>query len=297
MKCDPRDFVFPGWLALCLLGAATGGWWLRHLQRTAKSEMVRLVQAKTERDQLAQRSPALSEANQLAIAADVAAAEDNLARARAALPGRGDEILAQRPVPATSTDAWFELSEFVEQMRALAAHRQVRLKAGERFGFATYASTGPELESLAAVHRQCLLARQLLAMLCEAGATELLAFQRERPRAPTPASAARVEESAADFFAPEERLVLRAKDLIDGELFRLEFTGRTDVLRSLLNSLAVSPLPFVVRSVEVEPWAEKTAPAPHPAGVSVPLVAQNFSKFTVVVEFVELFAPQVATQP
>ncbi len=292
MKRDPRDIVFLGWLALCLLGAAAGGWWLRQLQRTAKIETARLEQAKAERDQLARQTPALSEANQLALAANVAAAGENLTRWRAALQGRSGEILAERPVPAKSTDAWFELTRFVEQTRAVAAREQVTLKAGERFGFATYAHRGPEPESLAAVHRQYVLARQLLALLCEARPRELLAFQRERPPAAAAAPSARAEEAAADYFVPDERLALRTKNLLDGELFRLEFTGPTAALRGLLSRLAASPLAFVVRSVEAEPLAEPASPA-----APAPLAGQNLSRFVVVVEFVESSAARAAARP
>ena len=60
-------------------------------------------------------------------------------------------------------------------------------------------------------------------------------------------------------------------------------------MRAFLNSVAALPLPIIVRRVEVEPLtAETVVPAPQAAGAPVPLVAQNISKFAVVVEYVEL---------
>ena len=75
------------------------------------------------------------------------------------------------------------------------------------------------------------------------------------------------------------------------DAFRLEFTGQTHSLRTFLNSLAVSKQPFFVRCVEAEPLGlgapagSSSSPA---GGAPVPLVAQNFSRFAVVVEYLEL---------
>ena len=81
---------------------------------------------------------------------------------------------------------------------------------------------------------------------------------------------------------------------VESEAFRLEFTGQTAVLRAFLNSLAALPRPVIVRRVEVEPLTAESGASTAPvAGAPVPLVAQNLSKFAVVVECVELLpAPE-----
>jgi hypothetical protein len=73
-------------------------------------------------------------------------------------------------------------------------------------------------------------------------------------------------------------------------MYRLEFTGRTPALRALLNGVAAASLPLVVRRVAVEPLAANR-PGPGTdavvAGAPVPLIAQDLSRFAVVVEYVD----------
>lgn len=276
--------------ALAWEGWALHGTW----ERTQRAERT-LRQRQAERDWLAHRKPALSAENSEAIAADVAAAERRLGELRQALRGRGRWLPA---APKRSLDAYFALASFTEKARALAVRQQVELRADERFGFATHASVGPGPEQLAAVHRQRVLIEHLVESLLEARPRSLLAVQRERPRIATPlaganaaasaASESRAREVATDFFEPDAQVRLRMPGLVDTEAFRLEFTGQTQSLRAFLNGLASAKLPLIVRAIEVEPLAPETATASAAAGAPVPLVTQNFSKFAVVVEFVEL---------
>lgn len=288
-------------LGLSAVAAAGEGWMIYTTwQRTKRAEST-LRQRKDERDWLARQSPALSAANAEAIVADVAAAEKKLAELRRTLAGRPRWLSA---APKRTTDAYFALASFAEKMRALAVRQQVELRPDERFGFASYANVGPEPDLLAAVHRQRVVIEHLVEALLEARPRALLAVQREHPlteaqraarRQPlTPDSTAaapvvpRAGGEAKDFFEPDPQLRLRVPGLVETEAFRLEFTGQTQTLRAFLNELAAFKLPLVVRSVEVTALAPETAPLERKVGEPVPLVAQNFSKFAVVVEFVEL---------
>lgn len=284
--------------ALVLLVSAAAvtweGWQLYGAwQRTTRAEAV-LRQRKEERDWLAHRTPALSAENSEAIAADVAAAGRRLEELRRALQGRGRWLPA---APHRPIDAYFALATFTKKTRALARRQQVELRADERFGFASYASIGPAADQLAAVHRQQVLVEHLVEALLEAQPRALLAVQRERPRSATAvlradragAAELRAGEVAADFFELDAQVRLRGPGLADTEAFRVEFTGQTQSLRALITSLAVFQLPLVVRAVEVEPLAPEVTSTGvgAAAGAPVPLVTQNFSKFSVVVEFIE----------
>lgn len=302
----------PGFALVVLLGAAAIAAEARLLQQAArrtKHAEFALRQREEERDRLARQSPALSAENVAAVAADVVAAEAKLAELRR-------EFAAHRgwlpEAPARSIEAFFALASFVEETRALAARQEVGLRAEERFGFSSYVNAGPDAELLGAVHRQRVLIAHLLEALLEARPRAIVAVQRERPRAdasratsdmlttepPLARDLPEVTGQAADFFEPVPRLRLRAPGLADTDAFRLEFTGQTQTLRGFLNGLSAFKLPFVVRSVEVEPLPIAPAATGDGAfGAPVPLIAQNFSKFSVVVEFVELASAATPARP
>jgi hypothetical protein len=139
------------------------------------------------------------------------------------------------------------------------------------------------------------------------------------------AASPRVDDFTAlseDYFAPDPRLSASAPGAVEVTAFRLVFTGQTAALRAFLNKLAGFELPVIVRSVEVEPAAsedeitavaaEENAPpaarATPPASVVLtasapakakppavaPLVPKALSRFTVIVEFIDLLPPPAA---
>lgn len=289
---------------LYAVAAGGGGLWLLRLRTQASQDLAALQRKVAERDQLARLNPAPNEPNEQAVSARLGAARRALETLGEALRGR-DPVLLAAPPAAKPVDAYFELTDFVEEARALAGRLQVVLRPEERFGFSTYAREGPEAAQLPAVHRQQLIVRYLVETLFEARPREVLSVRRERPlsaaqrearRNPPPAGAGSngVADGpagvAADFFTPDERRSLRMAGLVETESFRLEFTGQTQVLRSFLNALAEFRLPLVVRSVEVEP-VNATLPGP------APLVAAASSRFTIVVEFIEILPPAAGPSP
>ena len=303
-------------LLLLVALLVTGVWlWAREREQ-ARRALVALEQKKLERDRLARQTPALSEANEQAIARDLANTRLVLAALRAtlraALPGP-DETFPAPASPAKSIDLYSDIAAFVEKTRALATHAQVKIRPDEHFGFATHATGGPAADLIPAVFRQRIEGQYLLEGLLESRPRALLAVQREHPLSaaqraqrnqpvqpgvPAFAIPAGNNGVAADFFDLDGRLSVRVPGYVDSDAFRLEFTGETATLRAFLNHLATFPLPVIVRSVEVEPMTvgirvtDQVAP-PSDAGTSVPLVSQSLSRWAVVVEFVVLpAAPQ-----
>lgn len=282
--------------ALCLVLVVAEGWVLRESRTTAARALAALEQKKQERDWLARQSPALSPENEAAITADLTSAGRLLAELRPALQGKEAGLFGP-PAPAKSIDAFFELANFVEKLRARAAQAQVALKPDERFGFATHTNEGPVAEQIAAVHRQRLATQYLVESLLESRPLALLAVRRERPAAAAPRDP---RDRTEDFFELDRPLSLRQPGQVETGAFRLEFTGQTATLRNFLNSLATFRQPVVVRSVEVEPLAAAAPGATAPsvaAGSPVPLVRQSLSKFAVTVEFVLLADNPVTAAP
>jgi hypothetical protein len=303
-----RNPLFAALLLASAVACAVQGWLIYTTRARVQRATVQLAAKRQERDWLASQNPALSAENSRAIAADVAAAEARLAELRTTLAGKAWLPTA----PARPIDAYFALASFTEKMRALAVKQQIALRAEEHFGFSTYANEGPEADLVPAVHRQRVVLQHLTETLFEAHPRSVVALLRERPltdaqraarRANTSESAsasARTAGQLADFFEPDARLRLTAPGLADGELYRVEFIGQTQALRAFLNAVAASPLPLFVRAVEVEPETAANnadaAAAPTAASNPVPLVLQNFSKFAVVVECVEVL-PAPVTSP
>ncbi len=291
------------WLAL----AGVGGWQWHEQRLAARRARAVLAQKSQERDWFARLAPAPSAENVETIAADLAATEKTIVALRASLAGTARQPLDAAP-PGRPLDAYFDLAGYVERMRALAARAQVALKPDERFGFAAHAHEGPGEPLVPAVHRQRVVLQWLVESLLESRPRALLAVQRQQPLT-APQRAGREAASVIDgpdYFAPDPRLSLRVPGLVEGEAFRLEFTGQTAALRAFLAAVSSFKLLVVVRSIEVEPLAEAAEAGPNPsaglpvvpgaAPAPVPIIRQTLSKFAVTLECVEVL-PEPAPAP
>ena len=263
---------------------------------------LRLAGLQSEFDALQRSRPAPTPANASLIEADLARVPPTLAALRAIFQSRqAGALLVALPPPATRTDAFFDLSLFVEQTRTRADAARVAVKPGGRFGFGVYANEGPSEAAIGPVFRQRLILESLLALLFAAAPRDLVQVQRQRI----------TDFGAADpdCFTIDPRLSAFQAGLIETQAFRLAFTGQTAVLRRFLNALAESEMGFVICCVEIEPAGEYVGPLlagtlsaadgwSVPSAASVPgkvaLIAENLSRFTVTVEFVQLAAPAPA---
>ncbi len=260
--------------------------------------------------------------NARAVEADLEAKTETLAAIRKELQGRGEagaRILSAEP-PATSTEAYFDLANFVESMRAKAEASEIGLPQGTRFGFSAYASSGPPPDRIGLVFRQRLMAEYLLSTLIDSRPRSIDSIQRERPLSASEQQTAAAGSGSAqsadggDIFQIDRRISARAPGFVDTTAFRVSFVGYTSSLRHFLNQLATFEAPIVVRSVEVAPASGQNATqAIKPAQASsgffafdssaaqrtsaddrVPIVSLVESRFTVTVEFVTLVEPQSA---
>jgi len=234
-----------------------------------------------------------------------------------------DDLEYFKGEPAGRTEAFFDIAQFVDAMRAHAAKSGVLLRPDERFGFAAYTNVGPEPERIRAVYRQRRIVEYLLSALFPARPRTLVGVQRESPHrndgadtAPPvpnqgnsrPASGSRSgssspeEAAAAEIFVIDPQVSARTPGYVDTMAFRLTFTGQTSCLRGFMNTLAAPEIPLVVRSVEVEPLrAEPTSSRGAPKADAaaqesdLAIVADNEARFIVTVELfeVKLRAPEV----
>ncbi|MFU8847456.1 MAG: hypothetical protein ACNA77_01895 [Opitutales bacterium] len=122
-------------------------------------------------------------------------------------------------------------------------------------------------------------------------------------------------------FTIAPSLSARVPGAIETVAFSLTFSGYTNTLREFLNSLADFELPIVVRSIQVtRPAGKETVAAPprRPAASNIfdlfgeaspapsrpqptaevqkPVIEENVSQFTVILEFIEVVLPDANTQ-
>lgn len=308
---------------LIVIGAvAAGEAWLVFSQRSQTARLASEIEQKQQDLQaFARQNPFPSQENVALVEADRTQAEKTRGEIQTILRSGGEaaQRLAAASVPASSTDSYFDIANYVERIREAAQEAGVALPAENRLGFASYASTGAERELIEPVFRQRQYADYLMGVVLAAKPREFLSLQRERPL--TAAQRRQMAEGQSvgggqsgsgaeggDYFAIDPRTSARVPGFVDTIPFRFAFVGTTGALRSVLNQLAQFELPVVVRSVEVEPLNRTggQTPAPRPAAnnpfalfggevsppaaaeAERPLVEQTDSRFIVTVEFVSL---------
>jgi len=313
--------------SLLLIGAVSAGEaWLIFSQRSQASKLsAEIAQSRDSLDAYARQQPFPSRENVGLVEADRQETEKTRDEIRKLLRATGEtaEKIASAPVPASSTDAWYEIANYVERVREGSQNAGIQLPTENRLGFSLYASSGPDKDLIPAVFRQKQYADYLMGVLIAARPREILSLQRERPLTaaekqaeadaiaagqPSPFASTTAE---GDYFVIDPRTSARVPGFVETVPFRVSFVGITGSLRSVLNQLAKFELPVVVRSVEVEAAAKsdtsavKFGAAPvaanpfgafggdagagnQPIETVKPLVEQTDSRFVVTLEFISL---------
>ena len=272
-------------IAICLIAAVGLAWRYRgdraqanRLQQRLENERhewrameaMALIAAKASRDRAADADRARRTRRALLA---------TLARSEAAL-------LAGAPMPGSRTEACAALAGMAHRLRELAIARGIAVSPEEGFGFAEFAQAGPEPGRLAEVHRQSLVVTAVVRLLIAAEPAEIRAVRRGKEMNAVDGLAG----TGGSSLSPDRSL--RVHGLAGSTEIRVEFTGRTDVLRDFLNDLARSELLPAVRSVEVKP-IQRAAPvsANDPAAT---WVASELMEFAVTLECVQLEPAAVA---
>lgn len=223
--------------------------------------------------------------------------------------------------PTSSTNALFDIQFFVEEYRKLAAAAMPVTEgdlANEYFGFGAYAQAGPPEALLGTVFKQRLIVAYILDNLFEAQPEELIAVQRPgeaggEAAQPDPRGGRGETQAGGAGFRLNPRLSVAEPGIAETSAYQVSFTGRASTLRAFLNELASFEMPLIVRSIEVapangggasergqEPARRRRSRTPEPEpepqqegeapkqDENIPLVADNLSRFTVAMEFVEL---------
>lgn len=309
----------------CLAAFFTGLYMTLNESRSVTDARRSLDNAEAQLSSLLNADPAPTKEN-------VAAAEKNLAELQAKVADlreelqSGAELVTSEDGVSVIAGVQQYISNFQERARANRNEEgeaaPVATPDNFAFGFEQYIDEAsvPENSALVALlDKQRQILSYLLTQLMAADPHSIEEVKREI-----------VEGAGAGNdknFSIAPSLSARVPGAIDTMAFGLTFTGYTDSLRDFLNRLADFELPIVVRSIQVtRPSGSETVVAPPqddpannifnffdeededageealpPEGaadaeVQKPVIAENISQFTVILEFIEVVLPEAQTK-
>jgi hypothetical protein len=283
--------------AAWVIGVSSEAAWLHRSRVKTLAAQARLERARVEYRTLSSTRETYG-ANVVArLTLQLTQASAEVARLRSELTRRGPKAAAYQAAraPVDRAESYFDVAGFIGRMRDCARERSVKVKPQESFGFAEYSSQGPEPADRVRTFRERWIAEYVLECLLNAHPLELVSVQREKRQienaTTTAAQTPRLSSLEFDYFNWEPKPSLRRQGLVDTIALKIAFVGFTASLRSLLNQLAESDLPMLVRAVEVTAGSrsEKRAGRTAHEGGS-PLVPVSASQFAVTVEFVDFTA-------
>jgi hypothetical protein len=320
-----KNLIFCIAVILCL-AAFVGGAFLSYTQYSGvKKAGSNLSSVEAQLNSLLNRNPAPSEVN-------VAASQENLNQLKASLAEIRDDLQSESTLN-TSEDGvsvTAGIQQYISKFqRETARHKNevgeaARIKTPDNFafGFEQYISEAPVpqgAEKVSQLDKQRQILSYLLTQLISAGPQSIEAVKREVLEGGS--------ESAQKGFLIASAVSARVPGAIDTMAFSLTFRGYTDSLRQFLNSLARFDLPIVVRSIQVtRPSGSETVVAPPrrnkpasfldffddedspaaagnspsgnqpPAEAQKPVIEENVSQFTVILEFIEVVLSDANTQ-
>lgn len=306
-----KNLTFTVVVAVCVLAFAAGAY-------LAFAESGKIAKAKQQITTAEARLNNMRFADPAPTGANVEASRENVAQLKAVLKSIRDDL--QRGDRLTTSGdgigVMAGIQQFIsEYQRKAAEHTDVNgqpspiaLPKDFAFGFEQYINEAKPLDDQkrsATLDKQRQILSYLLNKLFDAAPASIVSVKRE------------VLERNADQkggdrnFEISKAISARVPGAIDTLAFSLTFTGYTDSLRSFLNNLAKFDLPIVVRSIEVKrPTGSQTTAAPAknnldsifgvfggsnqgeaPKEAQKPVISENISTFTVVLEFIEIVLP------
>ncbi len=277
----------------------------------------KITSAEAQLNNLRFADPAPTEENVTASQENVAQLTAELKKIREDL-GRGSRM-------TTSTDGigvMAGIQQYISEYQRKAAIRTdeqgeadpIALPKDFAFGFEQYLDEATMLDDpklIPVLDKQRQILSYLLNKLYDADPERIVSVQREvLERAEAVADA----KGGSKGFQINKAISARVPGAVNTLAFSLTYTGYTDSLREFLNNLAQFDLPIVVRSVEVKrpSGSRTTVEAPKsdnlesifgvfgggidserrpPEEAQKPVISENTSTFTVVLEFIEIVLP------
>lgn len=225
--------------------------------------------------------------------------------------------------PESRADWSFEVHKYIDNVRYNALSNGVGFPSDTSFGLSKYSEESPAVEDMELVHRQVTIMTNLLQSLFGSGINSFVSIERGVPliskQAKGTSKSARRNSGIAlnaDEFLVSDSMSMAVPGIFDAYAFRVTFNGQSIALRSFLNGIVNSPLPYAIRGIEVKlasesglkseletladnPFALEDAEELSRSVSSVPIISNNSSQFIVTLEFLDLVAeieePRVAS--
>lgn len=260
------------------------------------------------------RSPAPTKANLAVLEQNYEQLMDELRKSQASLNlSTYDEDLFFGEPPTDSNDAFFMIAKYVEDARKLAASSGVKIVEGYRFGFDEFENVGPPIEIVSRVHRQSKIMESLLQALFDSGISEFISIKREKDLKDEKDEDERRKPPVGNDFKVTGGSSIRSTESFDSLAFQLEFIGQSLSLRSFLNRLTGSSLPFSIMEIEVRldresgsvegrksilenPFLSEENAELQSSAVQVPIISENESHYIVTLEFLELINDDIMSE-
>lgn len=307
-------------VAIVCLAVFFGGAFLAYSQYgDVKKARSSLTNVENQLSSLLNRDPAPSDAN-------LTAAEENLEQLIASLADIRDELqpASSLQISEDGVSVIAGIQQYISRLqRETARHKNeegdampIQVPNNFAFGFEQYmreAQVPEDPKKAAMLDKQRQILSYLMNKLIQADPQAIDSVQREVLEI-----SAQGDKSG---FTIAPSVSARVPGAIETVAFNLTFSGYTNTLREFLNSLADFELPIVVRSIQVtratgsqkvaaptrrpaannifgffeEADAAPSKPQP-PAAVQKPVIEENVSQFTVILEFIEVVLPDANTQ-
>ena len=303
-----KNLIFSTAIVVCLLAFSVGSFLaLNESGAIDKAEQeMKSAQARLKNLRFSDPSPSLE---------NVEASAENVAQLQSALKTiredlqRGDRLSFSSDGIGVMAGVQQFISEYQRkssgQVDANDEPAPISLPQDFAFGFQEYIDeakplTDPKRSAVLDQQRQIL--SYLMDKLIESRPASLVSVEREVLE----------QVEGQQSFQIDKAISARVPGAIDTLAFRLSFTGYTDSLRSLLNNLAKFDLPIVVRSIDIQRKGEikNTTASTNsnnldsifvafgggndeeaPKEAQKPVISENISTFTVVLEFIEIVLP------
>ncbi|MGJ8640314.1 MAG: hypothetical protein ACSHYA_13075 [Opitutaceae bacterium] len=309
MEFFKKNLVFCLIVAICLLAAVAGGYLAFTASGTAKSAKKQIVSAESQLNALLSADPAPSDDNVKSSQKNVAELTAQLKEIRANLQ-KGSRIKTSSDGIGVMSGIQQYITDYQNRVKSIVDENgeSAPITVPEDFGFGferyltgSQPSNDPTVN--AALDKQRQILSYVVNKLIDSKPAGITSVRREV-----------LEATGKDKggFVINEAISARVPGAIDTMAFSVTFTGYTGSLRSFLNDLAKFDLPIVVRSIEVErpQGSETTAARPADTGgldffgfggdtaveeapvvEQKPVISENDSSFTVVLEFIEIILP------
>ncbi len=318
MDSVKRYPVLTAVLALCVAAFAVESFFLWRFNTQIMLVQRNLKTAHDTAQAMEQASPAPTDDNKSAALKnvdDLQAALDKVTNTLQNTP------LKITDVPKSASDLLVAIQSYVTDLAAKAKAKNVILPSPDfAFGMSMYVgrASPPPADKIPAVYTQMKVLDYILGHLMGDAKMDdqqmmLVSIMRENVAVPSsPTAAFSASPDQPDIFVIPSTITARGPGL-DTLAFQIQFIGYTESLRMLLSDLKTFEMPLVVRSIQVTHADESTleaavnggnppalsaaerAKAKANASVRKPVVSENLSQFTLVIEYVQL--PQPPSTP